>query len=163
MKLLSLAVFNVLLIATIARAETETCFRSQAEYTEVKEKLPAVLQKIPFYFTGEPFGISAGAGSVEFSDETIRFFFNAIQDLKKPIESQVVKICATNLVIQFTFPVGPPESVKIKSTSEVRLRDKLTVKLTTKDHYLKVAQQILKTADGGAFSHSNPKESRNSQ
>ena len=152
-----------LFFAFNSQADTEICFSTLSEYKEVKDKLPEVLQKIPFYFTGEPLGISAGAGSVLFADENIRFFFNAIQDLKKPIESQVVKICATNSIIHFTFPIGPVESVKIKGPNEVRLRDKLTVKLTTKDHYLKVAQQILKSTDGSSFSHSNSTDNRNTQ
>ncbi len=162
MRLISLVIVT-LYFTLNAWADTEICFSTLSEYKEVKGNLPEVLQKIPFYFTGEPLGISAGAGSVIFSEENIRFFFNAIQDLKKPIESQVVKICATNSSIQFTFPVGPVESVKIKGPTEVRLRDKLTVKLTTKDHYLKVAQQILKSTDPSSASHSNSNESRNIQ
>ncbi len=82
------------------------------------------------------------AGFVQFDNAgKVRFFFNCTHEVDKPIED-TVSVCLDSPNVTFTFDNAKTEKVVLKANSEILIRNRLTIKKTSKDEFTKMANAI---------------------
>lgn len=126
------------------------CFSNEKEYEAIKSKLPPVLQELPLRVSVVGMMVAA-VSEITFKEGKTRFFFNCSQQLAKPIEEDVTKICGNATEFQITFPNNEVEKVAIINETKLKVRNLLTLSKTAKAEFegakKKTAERAGNTSD----------------